>query len=59
MNDMVSKILILLKDKILREKLGARARNKVLNELNVENMVNRTLKAIESNLFSNHRGARY
>lgn len=51
-NDMVSKILILLKDRSLREKLGARGRNKVLNELNSENMVNRILNVIESNLFT-------
>ena len=51
-NDMVSKILILLRNKNLREELGVKARQKVLNELNSENMVNRTLNVIESNLFA-------
>jgi len=51
-NDMVSKILILLRNKNLREELGVKARQKVLNELNSENMVNRTLNVIESKLFA-------
>ena len=46
----VSKVLILLRNKDLRKSLGASARNKVLNELNAENMVDRTLKVIESNI---------
>ncbi len=58
-SDMESKISTLLGNKSLRKELGAKARSKVLNELNAENMVNRTLNVIESNLFSNHRGAKY
>lgn len=58
-DDIVSKILILLQNKSLRKELGANARSKVLNELKAENMVNRTLKVIESNLFSNQRGVKY
>ena len=52
-------ILILLQNESLRKELGANARSKVLNELKAENMVNRTLKVIESNLFSNQRGVKY
>lgn len=51
-NDMVSKILLLLRNKSLGKELGVKARQKVLNELNSENMVNRTLKVIESTLFA-------
>jgi glycosyltransferase involved in cell wall biosynthesis len=58
-DDIVSKILILLQNESLRKELGANARSKVLNELKAENMVNRTLKVIESNLFSNQRGVKY
>ena len=58
-NDMASKILTLLQNETLRKELEARARSKVLKELNAENMVNRTLRVIESNLFSNYRGAKY
>jgi glycosyltransferase involved in cell wall biosynthesis len=58
-DDIVSKILTLLQNESLRKELGAKARSKVLNELNAENMVNRTLKVIESKFFSNHRGAKY
>jgi len=47
-NDMVSKILILLKDRILREELGARARSKVLNELNANKMVDKTITILKS-----------
>jgi len=47
-NDMVSKILILLKDRILSEELGARARSKVLNELNANKMVDKTLTVLKS-----------
>ncbi len=47
-DDMVSKVWTLIKSRDLRERLGSSARNKVLNELNAENMVDRTLKAIES-----------
>jgi glycosyltransferase involved in cell wall biosynthesis len=47
-NNMVSKVLILLKDRILREELGARARSKVLNELNTNKMVDKTLTILKS-----------
>ena len=50
----VSKILTLLRNKDLRKSLGASARNKVLNELNAENMVDRTLKVIESSILPGH-----
>jgi glycosyltransferase involved in cell wall biosynthesis len=56
-NDMVSKILTLLRNKNLRKELGARARSKVLNELNSENMITRTLRIIESKLFDISNGA--
>jgi len=47
-NDMVSKILILLKDRILSEELGVRARSKVLNELNANKMVDKTITILKS-----------
>jgi len=50
-NDIVSKILTLLRDADLRRELGVKARRKVLNELNSENMVDKTLEIIESILF--------
>ena len=57
--DMISNVLTLLSDENLRNELGVRARRKVLNELSSEHMVNRTLESIESNFFSNKRGAKH
>jgi len=53
-DEIVSKILTLLRNKDLRKSLGVSARNKALNELNAGNMVDRILKVIESNFFPGH-----
>ncbi len=51
-SDMVSKVLTLLRNEDLRKELGARARHKVLNELNSEKMIDRILNVIGPDLFA-------